>query len=279
MSFKTRNTLVLIVGWMIIAGTGFAFTELWQGKELAELERIQRDLGNLPLLADEVQQLTVRNLQLKDQYANRKKVIPPSDQASQTHDYITRAIDQAGKIKMDMKFVEGRELREWGYNRYSLAQGESRFESFYKFIYAIENGPRPYKIQTLKLSQDEIGNNMKFEINLEAYYSAVADAGASEVKPLTQLPNPPHNPFTPFITGPVSESRYVDVNAAELQGIILGKAYLRYRNRTVVLQVGDRVQNGRVTTIDAARGRVVFTLTEEGVSRRVEKRIQFEDKK
>ncbi|HWP83247.1 MAG TPA: hypothetical protein VNN76_11395 [Bacteroidota bacterium] len=278
MSFKTRNTLVLIAAWIIIGGGGFAYSELWQGKELEELERIQRDLNNLPVLKSEVELLRSRNLTLKDQYANRKKIIPPTDQASLTHDYITRAIDQAGKIKLDMKYVDGKELREWGYNRYSLAQGESRFESFYKFIYAIENGPRPYKIQTLKLSQDEIGVEMKFDLTLEAYYSQVAGAGVAEAKPLTHLPNPPHNPFTPFITGPSRESRLVDAETAELQGIILGKAYMRYRNRTVVLQVGDRVQNGMVTSIDAAQGRVVFTITEDGKRRRVEKRIQFENK-
>jgi len=283
MSSKTRNTIVLVSLWLLISTSGFLYSKFWQKSELDELKTIKSELADLPTLIEEVDSLTSQYHGLKQEYDSRKKEIPLSDQASETHDYISRGLDQSGQIKLDMKFAGREDLSEWGYNRYSLLQGEGQFTSFYNFIYYLENGRSLYRIYRFNLTHEEdkeIKRPIKFDMELHAYYSKIAELGTSLTARALPFPPTPHNLFYPqAVRIPLLTPADIVVDVAEVKAVIPGKAFVQYRYALIPVQVGDKVRQGFVSGIDPSEGKVEFTLNEGGVIRKVEKIIRYDQKK
>ncbi len=280
MSFETRNTIVLGSIWLLLTAGGFFYSKFWQQKELDELEKIGSEIVDLPGLIGEVDLLTSRYQELKREYDSRKKEIPLSDHTSQTYAFISRGLEQAGQIKADMIFSETEDLLEWGYNRYSLLQGEGQFASFYSFIYYLENGRSLYRIHRLNLTHEEdkaIRRPIKFEMEFHAYYSKIAELGISSSARALPMPPLPHNLFYPQPARVVPlTAADVEADVVDVKAVLPGKAFVQYRNALIVLRVGDKVQRGYVSGIDPSQGKVEFTLDEGGVTRKVQKRIQFD---
>jgi hypothetical protein len=120
-----------------------------------EIKNINKELEDLPGLTDEVQRLTAQYQDVKRRYDSRSKEIPQFDISSQTYEYMSQGIDEAGFLKFDMKFMGTKERTSWGYNAYKLDQGEAQFENLFKFVYFLENGRRLYKIASMRLEQKE----------------------------------------------------------------------------------------------------------------------------
>ncbi len=144
MTNKVRNTLVLGAVFLVIFLFGMGVWWWWQPRELKkidkEVQRINKELEDLPGLTDEVQRLTTQYQDVKRRYDSRSKEIPQFDISSQTYEYMSQGIDEAGFLKFDMKFLGTKQKISWGYNAYKLDLGEAQFENLFKFIYFLENG-------------------------------------------------------------------------------------------------------------------------------------------
>ncbi len=294
MSFKIRNSIVLGVVWFIITAAGLGYWLWWQPRQLkatrAKIVEISKKLDDLPALTDEVQRLTVSYQDVKRRYDSRSKEVPQLDVSSQTYAYLSKALDEIGFIKFDMKFIGTDERNVWGFNGYKLDAGDAQFDELYKFIYFIENGRRLYKIASVRFALNEVVDNatketrqsILFEMELHAYFVRnIPELGASlAAKSLTSLPNP-FDPFKPLIyttlasDAPAGE---IDAEKTELKAVLPGKAFIFMDNELVVLHIGDKVWRGYVSKIDPANSSVEFTLDKGGVVSTVEKKIQFDRK-
>lgn len=160
MTYKLRNTLVLVGLFAVIAIAGGLYWGWWQPRQIKKINKdiqiINKELEDLPGLTDEVQRLTTQYQDVRRRYDSRSKEIPQFDISSQTYGYISQGIDEAGFLKFDMKFMGTYEKSSWGYNSYSLVQGESQFDNLFKFVYFLENGRRLYKIASMKVGTERI---------------------------------------------------------------------------------------------------------------------------
>ncbi|MEX0602671.1 MAG: hypothetical protein WD295_04970, partial [Bacteroidota bacterium] len=159
MSFKIRNTIVLGVMFFLITAAGFIYWNFIQPKQLVasqdEIRRIERELQQLPQTIEAVQRLMDQYFDVKRKYDSRSKEIPASDMSSQTYAYMSRGIDEAGFLRFNMTYNGSRELTSWGFNAYTLTEGEAEFWNLYRFVYFLENGRRLYKINSLNIDQRE----------------------------------------------------------------------------------------------------------------------------
>ena len=77
MSFKIRNTIVLAVVFVIITGGGLFYWMYLQPKQLkatlAEIQKIEKELVDVPQTVAEVQELTDRLADTKRRYDSRSK--------------------------------------------------------------------------------------------------------------------------------------------------------------------------------------------------------------
>lgn len=292
MSFKLRNTIVLGVFFLLVSGGGFVYWFFIQPKQLdsavADIRRLERELQELPALIEQVKQLTSQYHDLKRKYDSRSKEIPVTDITSQTYAYMSRGIDEAGFLRFNMTYAGAREFANWGINSYLLQDGEASFSNLYKFVYYLENGKRLYKIHSLNLIQQEQVDQEKgetkkwiaFAMELHAYYTKIPELATSLAAKSLGLARAPFDPFNPIILQAISQTSPVGVINAdnvEVKAVLPGKAFILFQNELQVLHLGDRVWRGYVSRIIPQESKVVFTLDEGGIIRRVEKQIQFGD--
>lgn len=294
MSFKLRNTIVLAVVFVLIAGGGGFYWGYMQPKQLNELQtqidKIEKELINLPTLVQEVEQLTAQYQDVKRKYDSRSKEIPGTDLSSQTYEYISQGIDEAGFLKFSFELGESRTLGDYGYNVYRLSGGEADFETLYKFVYYLENGRRLYKISSLSMDSREVLDpetretdlRIGFNMELQAYFTKVPELSQSLAAAALPLIPPPSNPFNPVILQTIAmDAPPGEINPAniEVKAIIPGKAYVQTADGIVVLHLGDKVWRGYVSRISPAESKVEFTVNEGGIVRKIEKKIEFVTKK
>lgn len=290
MSYKIRNTIALAVIFVLIAGGGGFYWAYWQPKELTalqtEIDTIERELVNLPTLVQEVEQLTVNYQDVRRKYDSRSKVIPATDLSSQTYEYISQGIDEAGFLKFGFEYGAPTDRGDYAFNTYRIGEGDADFETLYKFIYYLENGRRLYKVSTLtmdlreEINQEtrETGKRISFTMELQSFYSRVPELGQSLAATALPLAAPPFDPFNPVIVqtlsteAPVGE---IDVNRLEVKAVVPGKAYVRAGTDILVLHLGDKVWRGYVSRISPAESKVEFTVDEGGIVKKIEKKIDF----
>ena len=292
MTNKLRNTIVLLAVFLVFAVVGMAWWAWWQPRQLKkidkEIQAINKELEDLPGLTDEVQRLTTQYQEVKRRYDSRSKIIPQFDISSQTYEYMSEGIDEAGFLKFDMKFLGTSEKISWGYNAYKLDLGEAQFENLFKFVYFLENGQRLYKISSMKLEQKEaIDQDTKevtkwiaFDMEIHAYFVRNIPELATSLaaKSLTMIVSP-YDPFRNMITQTLSTEAplgEVDADKLEVKAVLPGKAFVFANNALIVLHLGDKVWRGNVTRVSPGESAVEFTLDEGGITRKLTKKILFD---
>ncbi len=263
-----------------------------QPRQIKQINKETRDvnkkLEDLPGLTDDVQRLTAQYQDIKRRYDSRSKEIPQFDISSQTYGYMSQGIDEAGFLKFDMKFLGTNEKASWGYNSYSLYNGEAQFENLFKFVYFLENGRRLYKIASMQLEQKEVidpetkdvTKYISYNMEIHAYFVRnVPELSTSlAAQSLTMIPSP-YDPFRSMITQTLAtEMPEGEINADQLivKAVLPGKAFVLTDKALIVLHLGDKVWRGNVTRVNPAESAVEFTLDEGGVIRKLTKKILFD---
>jgi hypothetical protein len=300
MSFKIRNTIVLAVVFVIITGGGLFYWMYLQPKQLkttlAEIQKIEKELVDVPQTVAEVQELTDKLADTKRRYDSRSKEIPAFDITSQTYAYMSKGIDEAGItsdnefVRFNMTFEATRDFGQFGYNVYQLTDGEAAFENLYKFVYYLENGSRLYKIAWINLDDKELVNMetketrkyLAFSMELHAYFTKVQELNTSLAAKSLTFTQPPFDPFEPIIltalSGDAPEGE-LDTKQMDIRAVLPGKAFVMYKGELLVLHLGDKVWRGFVSRISPADSKIEFTLNEGGIVKKVPKAMVFEKKK
>jgi hypothetical protein len=289
---KLRNTFVLLSVLFIFVVVGLGWWWWWQPRQIKkinkEIQAINKELEDLPGLTDEVQRLTTQFQDIKRRYDSRSKEIPQFDISSQTYEYMSQGIDEAGFLKFDMKFLGTNEKSSWGYNAYKLDLGEAQFENLFKFVYFLENGQKLYKIASMRLDQKEaidqetkeVTKWIAFDMEIHAFFVRnIPELGTSlAAKALTMIPSP-YDPFWNMITQTLSAEAptgEIDADKVEVKATLPGKAFVLSNNALIVLHLGDKVWRGNVTRVNPAESAVEFTLNEGGITRKLTKKIMFD---
>lgn len=300
MSYKIRNTIVLASVFALITAGGLFYWLYLQPKQLkttmAEIQRIEKELVEMPQAVSEVEDLTNKLADTRRRYDSRSKEIPPFDITSQTYAYMSKGIDEAGFsdenefVRFNMTFDGSQEFGSYGYNVYRLTDGQAAFENLYKFIYYLENGSRLYKIAWIDLTSQEDLNAetqdtrkyLTFTMELHAFYTKIQELNTSLAAKSLTFTQPPFDPFDPIILGKVSTvvpAGEIDLKDLALKAILPGKAFIMYDGELSILHLGDKVWRGFVSKITPSEGKVEFTVNEGGIVKKVVKPMEFAKKK
>ena len=194
-------------------------------------------------------------------------------------------------VKIGTLTFEGtRNFGSIGYNVYQLTDGESVFESLYKFVYFLENGSRLYKIAWINMENKEAVNAdtketrkyLVFNMELHAYFTNIKELNTSIAAKSLTFTQSPFDPFEPIILGAISSEAppgEMDVKGFDIRAILPGKAIVMYSGDLMVLHLGDKVWRGFVSRISPADNKVEFTLNEGGIVKKVTKTMVFAKKK
>jgi len=288
-SYVIRNTLVLGTILLLVVLIGGYYRGIYQVSKEKKIDQetraVEAELQRTALL---IEQLNVTSKEVNDivaRWTRRAKDIPEVDYSSGTYAYLNRIIDWSGFLKLDMVYLGSTQMRDYGYNTYSL-KGEALFQNFYRFLWYIENGRRLYKVRSISLRGIEVREKedvetqylVAFDMELRAYYTSLKGLATAENAPTVVPAFLSFNPFIPLITTeiPPNTRDLVEVDRSELRAVIPGKAFVAdQKGRIVTLEEGDEVYLGYVTRIDPEKGAVEFMLNKGGIIERAELRIPF----
>lgn len=289
MSYKLRNSIVLGVLFLLILGVGTyirAFNLPQKGEVIEkEIIKIEEELQNTPNLMNQFNDLSSNLVETQQRWENRNKDIPPADVTAQTYAYFSRLIDLSGDVKLDMLYVGPQQKDTYGFNVYNL-KGEASFDSFYKFIWYLENGRKLYKVNTMNVRGLEVaptatkegGILVAFEATVHAYYAAVPELSSSTGDRSISPNGLAQDPFAPVISSgiPPNLRSLVEVERSDLKAVIPGKAFILDQDNSIrTLEEGDEVYLGYITKIVPEEGRIECTLNKGGIIERVELKIRY----
>lgn len=291
MSYKLRNSLALGILVLLILAVGSFIRVYHQPKKAkaveAEIKKIDEELQNTPNLVNELNEVTASLAEETKRWENRTKDIPPADVSSQTYAYLSHLIDLSGYVKLDMVYTGGQQKGNYGYNVYNL-KGEAPFETFYKFLWYLENGRKLLKINSLALRGVEVPPKNKekeearllvtFEMVVHAYYSSVsALASGTGERVLTPVVMT-SDPFMPVISSglPPNIHSLIEIERSDLKAVIPGKAFILDQNNQIsTVMEGDEVYLGYVTRILPDEGRIECTLNKGGIIEKIDLKIRY----
>ncbi len=289
MSYKLRNSIALGILLFLILAVGTyirAFNQPRSSRQIqASIKKIDEELQNTPNLVNQFNDLSATLNDMQKRWDARNKIIPPADITGQSYAYFSHLIDLSGPIKLNVSYHGEENKGNYGYNIYTL-KGEAPFESFYRFVWYLENDRRLYKIPSLMMRGVEIAPTDKqeggvlvtFDMDVRAYYASVAELSSSLIEKVLVPNRMTADPFTPVISSgiPPNLRQLVEIERSNLRAVIPGKAFVEDQARGIrTLQEGDEVYLGYVTRIDPQGGLLECTLNKGGIIDRVELKISY----
>jgi len=292
MSYAIRNTIVLAGFLVLIFGVGFYLTRIQQPSELRKLQRqaeaYDAVIAQRPQLERELKVSQDRLAEMKDKYEHRFKIIPVNDTTAETYAYLNRIMDASGFVKFDMLYQGAKQLKQYGYNTYSL-RGETSYDNLFRFIWYLEHARLLYKISDMSLSGHEYREQARehakivipFTLELRAYYSSVSGISSPSVGPdptLYKFVSTGKDPLKPIISSepPPNIRGLVDVERSDLRAVLPDKVFIvDEKGKTHILREGDEVYLGYLTRINPSRNEAEFTLNKGGIIDRVVLKVRF----
>ncbi|MGA9117713.1 MAG: hypothetical protein WB626_13165 [Bacteroidota bacterium] len=289
MSYMIRNSIVLgvLLVVVLLAGTYLrAFRLPTEEAEIAgRVKQIDEELQNTPNLVHQFNELSATLADTRKRWDTRDKDIPPADITSETYAHFSHLMDLSGEVKLDMLYAGMQQRGNFGYNVYNL-KGEAPFESFYKFLWHLENGRKLYKVQGLTAKGIEIAPSdneegrllVAFQANVHAYFTSVPEL-ATSVGERTGSPDYLYvDPFEPVIASGIAPNvrDLVEIERSDLKAVIPGKAFVLDQTSAIrALEEGDEVYLGYITRIVADEGRLEATLNKGGIIEKVVLTIRY----
>ncbi len=292
MSYALRNTIVLAAFLALIFIVGFYLTKIVQPGEKkrlqAEVVTLDKTIAERPSVAAELKASQEKLAQMKERYAKRFKIIPTNDTTALTYAYLNRIMYASGFLKFDMLYQGPKEMKQYGYNTYSL-RGEASYATLFRFVWYLEHARLLYKIGSLTMNGHEVYDDktggtkvvVPFTMDLQAYYSSAAGVSSGEAGPDPTLYRPVAaglNFLSPLISTqpPPNVKGLVDVERSDLKAVMSDKVFLVDQNGMGhILRVGDEVYLGYLTKIDPSKNEAEFTLNKGGIIDRVDLKVRF----
>ena len=278
MKYGIRNTLILILTLILMAGGGWLYI---QNRFNTDIEEAEIALAELNTELQDVQQSANMFAQAQANYnealyvrLNHPKELFVNHSSSALYNYLQELNRDLSFTGLNYSLSDSVRNEDHGIINVNI-QGEGRYENLVNFIYRLEYSRPLIQIRTVQLDNItdlERLDRVNFQISLGAYYRR-GDWTDYQAELVTTgaLGRIVHNPYQPLIHEvPPNLDNLPDVDQSRL--VVLTSSRVHMVDQTGTLQrlgIGDRVHLGRLTSINLERGEAVFQLNRGGIGDRV----------
>ncbi len=309
------NEILLIVGWLLVAGTGTYLTFFQQASEIEKLEREvrleEKKQADLSALLSEMATTKDRANEVITKWRARYKVFPKTISTPEIVGYLNE-LTQRGFKSFDITSGGAQSQQNYSYHTFR-ASGRGYYSSLYRFIWELENSREFYRVRDLQLSHldlrttdNETGRKdmqilVSFDMSIDAFFGGPEGISADEAAPLVaeqeRLPvgrtdeqlavpadvlpdeRPATDPFYPIIMEslPPNERGLVDVESDKFVSIVGNKAVFKTSDGYVMRGKGDDVYLGRIVEVNSRTGEVIARLNKGGIIDQIELKLDGAD--
>jgi len=278
-SHKTRNNIALSFILFLVLVTGGYYAMIFYPKRLNQIDvQIEEKVKQISVLEFVGVQLdeTLNKISEEElKLSNVDKQVVAEVTPATTYRYLNDILNHSGFLKFDMVYSGLERRKSYNQNVYSI-KGEGDYNSIYKFMAYIEDGPETYNIRKLHLHgvegiDEEEGDYefiVTFEMDILALYAQIKNLPKIQRYLGDRVVKSVRNPFYPIIKKelPPNYDELLEVERAELKAIMPGKAFVvDHKKNTHILTEGDEIYLGYVRKIDEQNNRVQFTLDKGGI--------------
>lgn len=278
MKYSIRNTIILILTLVLMAGGGWLFI---QNRFNTDIDQAENQLEGMNTELQEVQQSAELFPQTQASYnealyirLNHPKELFFNHSSSNLYNYLQELNRDLSFTGLNYSLSDSVRNEDHGIINVTI-QGEGRYENLANFIYRLEYSRPLIQVRTVQLDNItdlERLDRVNFQIALGAYYRrgnwSNYQAGLERSGPLGRIL---YNPYYPLIHEvPPNVDNLPDVDQSRL--VVLTGSRAHIVDQTGALQrlsIGDRVYLGRLTSINLQRGEAVFELNRGGIRDRV----------
>lgn len=292
MSTKVKNTLIILVIFMVILMSAGFYSLVIQKSKIKDKEKKIKDLKLFQLdteaLTRQLLSFQKRVAELDSVLANRKYNIPYKFSQAGFFDFVNQvSYSFSNNSFVNVEFEENESGPNFNTYDYSVS-GTAEFGDLNRLIYAVEESK-----QLKKISEMELANNVKvdkdgtphflvnYKFKVKVYYSLSDRFFVKDIKENSLVPNPAYDFFFPLIRNeiPPNIDHLLDVQTAQLLALIPDGAFLSDASgNTYLLWEGDQVYLGFLTNIDYQNSTVNFVLNKGGIIENVSLKLGKEKK-
>lgn len=286
MSHALRTTLLLGGFWLLVFMIGFyqvRFRMKAQEEKLLKKEQqVREELETDETLVSNIPAITQELEDTEQQWIHRTKIIPRTQTAHGTYDYLDRILKRH-KTTLNFDFVAKgqRDSADVHYADYQIT-GEARFLDLYQFIWYLEYLPRYIQINSIDLAETNPEDNktspgkrwVHFTIDMT---SLAADREGFDAIQQTVNVKPSNWAYDPFGLPreskpkiPANTRGLPNIFSSTLRAITPNQVYLVDQKGALrVLSLGDEVYLGKLVDIIPDENRAIFDLNQLYPPRRV----------
>lgn len=276
MSYAIRNTIILLITFLVFAGASFAFLRFVQQAEIdsltTELASLEQDYTEKQGIRDEYPSLLDRYNLARDIVLGYDKILYEENNPDDVYDYLSEINDGNLELFYDFVFEDSSSQNQYGIINTSIA-GTSLYSDFVTFINKIEHSQLINKVEQVNLSPAngfDTFDYVNFSMELRSYYQKEDfETNADESERFRTDPSiSVYNPLKPLILNTVPENtdNLINVESSRLLGITGSRVFLVDQDgKTKILKAGDKVYLGYLKSIDVNTGEVIFDLDKGGI--------------
>ena len=283
MDRKIKNTLVLLLIFVVISLAGGIYSFVYQSGKIDDrekkLENLRRTEYDTEELKAQLADLKRKAAELDSILALRKYNIPVDLKQSRFYDFVNKISFEFSPLS-HVDIIYENLVRQTHFNFYRyMVRGIATYNDFYKLVYGIEQSKQLKKVDSVAVKDfvevDDEGFPhylVSFEMKALVYFSDNDRFASSDYRENKLTPNRMYNIFYPLIREeiPPNTENLLDVQNAELLALIPDGAYISDgKGNTYLIWEGDEVYLGYCTEIDYKNDEVSFIINKGGIVEKI----------
>jgi len=276
MSYALRNTLILLVALLLIAGGAFTYLEFVQKSQIqdlsTELESLNNDYNSKIGIRDQYQPLLDRYNKARDIVMGYDKQMFDTNNPDDVYHYLSEINDVNLELYYDFNFQDSLVQDQYGVIQ-SRVVGTGMYSDFMTFVNKIENSVLLNKIENVSISlasNEETSDYVNFSMSLNSYYRKIQfeenfnDTERFRMNSSISV----YNPLKPLVLNyiPINEDNLINIEGSRLIGLTSTRVFIiDQTGETQILKPGDKVYLGYLKEINVRENEVIFDLDKGGI--------------
>jgi len=297
MNSALLNSIVLVAFAALLIGAGHYVTDVHQPRTL---EQIQDKIKLAKLQQAQVEQLLIEQAASADlaeqvlrKWKARYKYLPANLNTADMVLYL-EGLTSTGFEQFDVTLQGVTNAGSHSYYTFKV-NATAFFDSFYRFIWHIENNREFYRIENLSMSYKSIFKEnpaterlrrldmVSASFMLKAFFAGAEGISADD-KDLMPIPDKmlprrsaAHNSFYPIVRTdlPPNDENLLDIEKSTLVSIIGDRAVFDWDDRQYILGEGDAIYLGQIVKVDPKMALVRARLNKGGMIDMIDVRLDL----
>ncbi len=276
-SYAVRNTLVLLLVFVLFAGIAWGYINYYQEPKIVELEKDlqtkKEDLAQKEQIAARYATVAQTYSEASAYFKNYEKALYQSNNEDKVFDFLTTVNRGRAYNDFNFTFIDSAIFSKYGVLNMQI-NGSGYYRNVVNFVRAIELSEPLNKVRNLNITpifKDSSYSYVDYSFDLTSYYDRTKIIEERTLEADYFAYASLKNPFYPLIRGvKPNTSNKINVSQSEIIALSSGSIFLIGQDGIMhQLYIGDEVYLGQLTAINLQKRTATFTLNKGGIIDRV----------